>query len=1126
MKRGHTSLDRSELYMFARCLHRGMGAVPSIVAIAILSLCAVPGYAQVAGATLSGTLADPSGAVISGAQVSIKDVSTGVSRAVKTDAVGLYTAPNLLPGMYEITTTAPGFATEVRTGVVLTVGAQQVLNLTLRVGQSTLQIRVTGEAPLIELVSSTVSNVVTADTIRELPLNGRDWTMLATLQPGISSAGSIQQPISAGFNRGNRGYGTQLTIAGTRPVQNNYRIDGVSANDYANGGPGSVLGRSLGVDAIQEFSVLSSNYSAEYGRTSGGVVNAITRSGTNIIHGDAYEFLRNSALDAATFVDNAGGVPKPAFRQNQFGAALGGPIWKDHTFFFGDYEGIRQSLGLTHLDIVPSADARNGIVHNADGTTCTIGIASPGCALTNSAGTVGVDPSVKPFLAFWPLPNGNLIAPGNTGTFAVSTQQPAHENFVTGRVDHKISGKDSFFGTYQYDKGFFDAPDDLNNLVNGNNTFRQLVSLEETHVMGTQFVNNVRFGFNRAVAQNAYSVSAINPLEIDKSLSAVAGQNPPGAAVTGLTPVYGGLNSRQHYAFYWNSFQGYDDAFLTAGKHGITFGVGVERMDLNDEAFGNAGGNFSYGSLTGFLTNSGTGASFSSQIPSTNTPRGTRQTIFGAYVQDDIRWRPNLTLNLGLRYEMATVPTEVQGKIANLYNLTDPLPTCEKVHPGCAATPGPVWSNPTLRNFEPRVGFAWDPFRSGKTSVRGGFGVFDVLPLPYETLFGFTQSGPFLETGNISPIPNGSFPTGAFPFLKAASKLRTEYIERNPKRNYVMQWNLTVQRQLLPNLTLRLGYVGSRGVHMAFRADDINAVPPTLTPQGYIWPCGGAFTATGLCTNPGTGTVLNPNVARMDPLIWNENAFYDDLEVQITKKMSHGLRIQGAYTWGKAIDEGSSGVSGDAFQNSLNSPPVPFDPRLSRGVSDFNIAQKLVINATWLIPTPQSLHGPAAWVVGGWEVGGIYTVQTGLPFSPRLGGDPLGLRDSAPSDFPNRLYGSGCQSAVNLGNVNSYLKLQCFTFPNPSTLLGNEGRNTVNGPGLVNLDFSLFKNNYIRRVTENFNVQFRSEFFNALNRANFLPPTDRQMLFDDRGNPVAGAGRLDQLSTPAREIQFALKVIW
>jgi hypothetical protein len=1108
-----------------RDLQKDVGAFLSVVAIVILSLFAAPGYAQVAGATLSGTVTDPSSAVISGAQVSIKDVSTGVSRAVKTDAVGLYTAPNLLPGTYEITTMALGFEVEVRTGVVLTVGAQQVLNFTLRVGQSPQQIKVTGGAPAIELASSTLSNVVTADTVRELPLNGRDWTMLATLHPGISSAGSIQQPVSAGFNRGNRGYGTQLTVAGARPVQNNYRVDGVSVNDYANGGPGSVLGRSVGVDAIQEFSVLSSNYSAEYGRTSGGVVNAITRSGANNIHGDAYEFLRNSALDAATFVDNAGGVPKPPFRQNQFGAAVGGAIRKNHTFFFGDYEGIRQSVGLTYLDIVPSADARNGIIHNADGTTCTIGIASSGCALTNSAGTVGVDPAVKPFLAFWPLPNGNLIAPGNTGNFAVSTQQLAHENFVTGRIDHKISDKDSIFGSYQYDQGLFDAPDNLNTVVNGNNTFRQLVSLEETRVVSTQWINNVRFGFNRVAAQNAYSGRAINPLETDKSLSAVPGQNPPGVTVTGLTPVYGGLNSRQRYEYYWNSFQSYDDAFLTAGKHGVKFGIGVERIDLNDEAFGNAGGNFSYGSLTGFLTNSGTGASFTAQFPGSNTPRGIRQTIFGAYLQDDIRWRPNLTLNLGVRYEMATVPTEVQGKIANLYNLTDPLPTCEKVYPGCASTPGPVWSNPTLRNFEPRVGFAWDPFHSGKTSVRGGFGIFDVLPLPYETLIGFTQSAPFLETGNISPIPNGAFPSEAFPFLKAASNVRTEYTERNPKRNYVMQWNLTVQRQLLPSLTFMLGYVGSRGVHMTFRADDINSVPPTLTPRGYIWPCGGTFTAAGLCTNPGSGTVLNPNIGRMDPLIWNENAFYHDLEVQITKKMSHGLRIQAAYTWGKAIDEGSSGVSSD-FQNSINSPPVPFAPRLSRGVSDFNIAQKLVINATWLIPTPKSLHGPAAWVVGGWEMGEIYTAQTGLPFTPRLGGDPLGLKSSAPSDFPDRLYGSGCQSAVNPGNVDNYLKLQCFTFPNPSTLLGNEGRNTVNGPGLMNLDFSLFKNNYIRKVTGTFNVQFRAEFFNALNSANFLPPTDRQTVFDDKENRVAGSGRLDQLSTPAREIQFALKVIW
>src|ERR1700676_466310 len=286
--------------------------------------------AQVAGATLTGTISDSSGSAIPNADVSIKNVATGETRALTTDAAGFYTAPNLLPGKYEVTVTAPGFSTSVRSGITLTVGAQQLLNIPMKVGELSEKVEVTSEAPDLQLASSDISGVVSQTAVVELPLNGRDWTQLATLQPGVESVGSIQANTGT-KDRAHRGYGVQMAISGSRPTQNNYRIDGISVNDYLNGGPGSVEGSTLGVDAVQEFSVLTSNYSTEYGRTSGGVVNAITKSGTNEFHGDAYEFLRNSALDARNYFD---GATIPPFRRNQFGGAIGGRIWKDHTFFF------------------------------------------------------------------------------------------------------------------------------------------------------------------------------------------------------------------------------------------------------------------------------------------------------------------------------------------------------------------------------------------------------------------------------------------------------------------------------------------------------------------------------------------------------------------------------------------------------------------------------------------------------------------------------------------------------------------------------------------------------------------------------------------------------------------------
>jgi len=1052
--------------------------------------------AQVTGATVTGTVTDASGAVIPNAQVSVKNVATSELRDVTTNAAGFYSTPNLLPGRYEVIVTVPGFSTEVRSGVTLTVGAQQLLNITMKVGQVSEKVEVTGEAPAVQLATSSISAVVNSTTVRELPLNGRSWTDLATLQPGVSAI-QTQKDFSAGGARGDRGFGAQVTISGARPQQNNYRLDGISINDYANGAPGSVLGGDLGVDGIQEFSVLTSNYSAEYGKTSGGVINAITRSGTDQFHGGVYEFLRNSALDARNFFD-AGSIPP--FRRNQFGADAGGPIQKDRTFIFGDYEGIRQSKGITQVDTVPSPAARAGNL---------------------STGTVTVDPSAQKYLPLFPLPNGPLLPPGDIGIFTFAGQQVVNENFFTIRVDHKISQRDSLFGTYMYDDTLFTLPDSFNDVTYGHHTKRQVVVLEEDHSFSSSVVNSARFGYNRTgVADNA-GIKTPNPLASDRSLAAAPGRDAAALFVSGLTPFTGGPASNPGDYFYWNSFQAYDDAFLTRGTHSLKFGVGVERMELNYNT-GAAGGEFHIGSLADFLTNHP--AKFFSSFQASST-LGPRQTIFGLYLQDDWRWRPNLTLNLGARYEMSTVPTEAHDKFSILYNITDPAP-----HLG-----NPFFLNPTLRNFEPRVGFAWDPFNNSKTAVRGGFGVFDVLPLPYQFYNGANRGFPL--SGAASNLPPGTFFAGAFPLL-GANSTRTFFVEHKPRRNYVMQWNLNVQRELAPNLTAVMGYVGSRGVHQPFRADTMDEVIPKLTPQGYLWP-----------SPVGSGTTINPNFGEIRGIMYRGSSSYNALEIGVEKRMSHGLQFQTSYTWGKSIDTGSSSVVGDTFANSIASP-LWFDLRLNRGLSDFNVGRTLVINGTWLVPQLHALSGPAAWLVNGWQLGAIYKANDGVPFTATFGtdGDPLGLRGSDTWDFPNRLVGPGCGTLVNPGNPNNYIKTQCFAvptapsaafykancdpafgkFPECFNLRGNSGRNILIGPGTSNLDFSVFKNNYIKRISENFNIQFRAEFFNILNHANFAVPANpgNTDIFDSTGAPTGVAGLLTSTTTTAREIQFALKVVW
>jgi hypothetical protein len=1116
--------------MISRILWERIGAgFIAFVVVVLFPFRVAPLHAQVAGATLSGTVTDTSGAVIPRAEVSIKNDATELTRTVTTDSAGFYSAPNLLPGSYDVQAASSGFTTEVRTGVTLTVGAQQVLNLTLRVGRTTEKVQVSGEAPAVELATSTISAVVNSTSVRELPLNGRSWTDLTTLQPGVAAI-QTQAPLTD-QGRGNRGFGAQISVAGARPQQNNYRLDGISINDYSNGGPGSILGGNLGVDAIEEFSVLTSNYSAEYGKTAGGVVNAITRSGTNEFHGTVYEFLRNNALDARNFFDTT----IPAFRRNQFGADAGGPIRKDKIFVFGDYEGIRQSKGITNVDTVPSVAFRNGNLCSSPDTT-------PACKPT----TITVDPAAQKYLPFWPLPNAGFIpgTNGDRGTFKFASQQIINENFFTTRVDDRISEKDSLAATYLGDVSPYSQPDALGDVLYKSKTNRQIAIFEETRIFRPTLVNSVRLGYNRESVLNNAGLSALAPLAKDPSLAAVPGHFASSVLISGLTGFSGGLGTAPRYSYFWNSFQVYDDAFWTHGTHSIKFGGAVERMDFNFYSFQSSGGAFIFASPTNFLTN--IPSKFSVTLEKTLTGRGVRQTVAGLYLQDDWRARPHLTLNAGLRWEMATVPTEVQGKLSTLANITDPQPICGKLVPGCAAT-GPFFSNPTLRDFQPRVGFSWDPFHDGKTAVRGGFGVFDALPLLGQFIY-LMETAPFLILEEGNSLPPGSFYTQA-PLIVSPANARISYVEQHPHPNYVMQWNLNVQREIAPNLTALVGYVGSRGVHELFRVDDLDIVLPTKTSAGWLFP-----------SPVGSGTVINPNFGSMIGVTYRGNSSYNALEVGVQKKMSHGVQLQTSFTWGKSLDTSSGTDHGDQFGNSIATLPW-YDINSTRGLSDFNIGRTLVIEGTWQVPSSESLSGVAGWITKGWELGAIYKASDGVPFTATFGtdGDPQGLNSSDPWAFPNRLKGPGCNSLVNPGNPNQYIKTQCFAVPtapspaffsapsplgcdpafgslNPTdpnylwcfNLRGNAGRNILIGPGTSNLDFSIFKNNHLNRISENFNVQFRAEFFNILNHTNFAVPItpDNTDIFDSSGASTGVAGRLTSTTTDSRQIQFALKIVW
>jgi hypothetical protein len=397
--------------------------------------------------------------------------------------------------------------------------------------------------------------------------------------------------------------------------------------------------------------------------------------------------------------------------------------------------------------------------------------------------------------------------------------------------------------------------------------------------------------------------------------------------------------------------------------------------------------------------------------------------------------------------------------------------------------------------------------------------MFDVLPLPYLIQFNEVNSAPFFELGNSTDLPAGSFPNLAFSIVAAASStgsgFRQAYFDPNPKRNYVMQWNLTAARDLAKDLSMRISYVGSRGVHQMFRVEDANIVLPTLTPQGYLWP-----------SPVGSGTRLNRSAGLINAGLWQGNSFYDALQFKVKAKLRGGAEIEGSYTWGKTIDTSSGSLVGDEYSNSIASP-LFFAPRINRGLADFNVGHNLEVNYTWEIATPKWATGFKEWPLSGWEIGGVFEASTGVPFTPGFGGDALGVKSTDPSiDVPNLVNGPGCASLINPGNPNHYIKTQCFAVPNPITLRGNLGRNTVIGPGLLNFDFSLFKNNRIKRISDTFNVQFRAELFNILNHTNFAPPLDNRNIFDSAGTPIGNAGLITSTQTPSRQIQFALKVIW
>ena len=1030
--------------------------------------------AQTFGGGIGGAITDPSGASVAGAAITIEQFETGSKWKLLSSSTGLYSAHSLPVGKYSVLVNASGFTAAKREGVEVEEGGERVVDIQLAVGQSNQTLIVTSEDVGLDSATSQVSAVNTGPVVRDLPLNGRDWTTLASLQPEVAIV-RTENTVTLGNARGNRGLGLMMAVGGARPEETSFELDGINVTDYSGGGPASVLGLSLGVDAIEEFSIVTENAPAQYGRTSGGVIDAVTRAGSNQFHGSLYEFVRNDIFDARNFFD---GASVPPFRRNQYGATFGGPLKRQKTFFFFDYEGIRQSLGVTAVSTVPSPQAREGHL---------------------AGGAVTVNPLVAPYLAFFPLPNGPIN--GDVGTYSLVTQDITTESFAIARGDHRFSDKDWIHMIWLFDSGQTSGPDVFGNLLLGTFAQRQTASTEETHIFAPWAVNTIRVGLNRVSAEQVQSLAALNPLASDPAYGFVPGRDIGQISIAGLTTYPGGPGSEGEYLFHYTSFQADDNLSLIKGNHSLRMGTALERIESNTFGAGNDNGVASFGSLQAFLTDAP--SSFQATIPGSTVPESLRQFVAGIYLQDDWRARRNLTINLGLRYEMATVPTEEHDRLGTL------IPGSQQLKTG-----SPYFQNPTLRNFSPRAGLAWNPFPDSRTTIRAAVGQYDNLPLTSQFSLLSVISAPFNEQGSTTSVPAGSFPSGLYQSL-AAGGLRAEFIQQNPKRSYVLQWNVIVERQLTPTLLVSVGYAASHGVHLPLVAGDINTVPPAEdTPRGYVWP-----------SPRGSGVKPWPTWGNVTAVLWQASSTYNSLPVRIQRRFSRGLFVQGSYTWSKSLDSGSDSLM-TAYTNSISNLPV-FDSRLFKAPSDFDTPRNLAISATWEVPSPKPAWRPLRESLQGWQFGTVLQDTSGLPFTPTIAGDALGLNSSIPYNFPDRLSLPGCGNPVNPGNPNSYIKLSCFAAPSPATRLGDAGRNVARGPGLVSWDTSLFRNIRFSCFSESCNLQLRFEAFNVVNHPNFLPPTSSSVqLFTQSLTPIASAGELTATSTTSRQLQFAVKVMW
>lgn len=1032
--------------------------------------------AQETTGTILGTVTDSSGAVLPGVSISIRHVETSQTRTALTDEAGRYRVPALPVGSYEITVQLTGFQTVVRSGVVLNVAMEAVINVAMKVGEISQQVTVTEEAPLVNTTTATVSGVVDEHQMRSLPLNGRSFSQLALMQPNVMSMPFVSN------SQLTNGTGGDLLVGGSRWRSTVFLLDGTETNDSAGRTASSASGNVLGVESVREFRVLTNNFAAEHGRASGGVVIAVTRSGTNILHGSAYEFFRSDRLDARNFFDV--GKQPPPFTRNQFGVSLGGPIHRNRTFFFANYEGLRERLGLTNVALVPAAHIHQGLMRDP---------ASP-TGFTN----VGVNAAVRPFLdTLFPLPNAGDIPGTDAGRLVTNPVKRTRENYITARVDQVLSPDHKVFGRYTIvDSSVIGhLPIPVSRLVGI--IRNQYATIEHEWVASPRLVNTLRAGFNRSNADEHVE----DTLQIPDSLRLVPGAHIGNLVVSGYTDVgeVGSLPRKVPL----NLFEVSEDVAYGRSAHTVKFGFTFKHYANDTILSQRSNGRYDFASIRNFLTN--VPRRFEAPPPGTDALRQWRQTLFAVYVQDDMKLTRRLTFNIGVRYEPFTRPDEKKGKLANLVNPLDAQTTVGEI----------FGNNPSLKNIQPRIGLAWDPRGDGKSSVRAAVGIFQDPLLPGFYRVSGTRNPPFFQSGRVNspPFPGAYslFQTpGAVPVLRTISTFENELSTPT-----YAKWHLTIERELFEGTRVSIQYAGNRGWHLDRQYEADAARPVKL--------------ADGTSFFPPNLPLRNPNWDGNLREATDVNSNYHGLTVGATRRLKSGAQFQVSYMWSKHIDE-ASGFGGQILlTGGAETGLVTLDPdnrRRDRGLSAWDRRHNFVASAYYELPFGQGrlapLSGMANGILGGWTIDGIVNLLSGVPLNVINGAfDSTRNRDSRTPNRPDLRAGASKNPIV--GDPNRWFDTSAFQ-PVQAGYFGSLGRNTLISPGTATVDLALIKRIPFGEAGSTRAAEIRVEMFNALNHANFGQPG--RLLFAPDGSVLSSAGVITSTTTSAKQMQLGLRLTW